>query len=221
MALDTLIPSSYCIILTLLNVRGLKSHLVDIECDLQLVNSDVLLLTETQYQTDQNNLPSHILDLELHHHLSENKFDSVSVAVKSDVIVVEKRGLLGSFCITFTKVSIKKSLTVLLLYRRQSFKMSDFLYLIRHWLSHMDGNIDIILGDFNINHFSSNGELETVLNHYTMLVDFPTHIAGSCLDHVYVHNKYCNKCKILEKCVYFSDHDAVKLLVDFQDLMEQ
>ena len=75
-------------------------------------------------------------------------------------------------------------------------------------------NIDIVLGDFNIDILNNiNVNLNNVLSNYTLLVNQPTYISGSLLDHVYVNNDSLQKfllTKIEIVSIYFSDHDAVK-----------
>ena len=56
-------------------------------------------------------------------------------------------------------------------------------------------SIDIILGGFNINAVGENQSLINMLRNYEQIVKDSTHISGSLLDHVYIHQD-----------VYFSDH---------------
>ena len=46
-------------------------------------------------------------------------------------------------------------------------------------------NIHVILGDFNINGFPHDKHLTRILHDYRMIVNVPTHLSGSLLDHVY------------------------------------
>ena len=74
--------------------------------------------------------------------------------------------------------------------------------------------IDIVLGDFNIDALNgANVNLLYILSNYTLLVNEPTHISGSLIDHVYAYNESLQKfspSKIEVLSIYFSDHDAVK-----------
>ena len=56
----------------------------------------------------------------------------------------------------------------------------DYLYYIIE-----EKEVDIIVGDFNID-ACRKSRLTHILSEYVQLVEFPTHIAGSTLDHVYV-----------------------------------
>jgi len=73
--------------------------------------------------------------------------------------------------------------------------------------------VDVILGDFNVNAFSKGNFFLDFLTDYTQIVTEPTHISGSLIDHVYVHENLSNNfdVQIVVKNVYFSDHDAIKL----------
>ena len=77
-----------------------------------------------------------------------------------------------------------------------------------------DSFIDIKLGDFNIDILNSiNINLDSVLSIYTLLVNEPTYINGSALDHFCVTNDSLQKLlrnKIEIVIIYFFDHDAVK-----------
>ena len=82
--------------------------------------------------------------------------------------------------------------------------------------------VDIILGDFNINYFNDNemNSLANVMNslNYKQIVQKSTFIsAGSLLDHVYVNPTLF---PIVQNCiisVYYSDHDAVMVSINFTE----
>ena len=173
--------SSRTVVFTLLNVRGLYSHLKDMECDIEVLTSDILLLTETQYKIGEANQATCLGKFVFHHHICENKFDSLSIAVKPGITVSNINCILGSLCFQITKLSLNVTMIVLLLYVKHSMKIQDFLYLISHWLSNTDGKIYIILGDFNINFFDENEELKRLLEDYIMIV-------------MCYHNKYLMLC---------------------------
>ena len=79
-------------------------------------------------------------------------------------------------------------------------------------------NIDIILGDFNINylHNGSIRPLESVLSSfgYSQIVQSPTFIsAGSMLNQVYLKTSNLELVQNSVLSVYYSDHDAVQVSV--------
>lgn len=79
-------------------------------------------------------------------------------------------------------------------------------------------NIDVILGDFNINYFNelSIMSLKRLMNShgYIQIVDKSTFISsGSLLDQVFVKQSLCDKVQNKVISVYYSDHDAVKITI--------
>ena len=81
--------------------------------------------------------------------------------------------------------------------------------------------IDIILGDFNINYFNDNEmqQLNVLMgsSNYKQTVQSPTFIStGSLLDHVYVRNEMLSIIDTFVACVYYSDHDAIKISLNFK-----
>ena len=86
-------------------------------------------------------------------------------------------------------------------------KFYDYLYCF------IEANkVDIIVGDFNVDACSKSRLLE-ILSEYVQLVEFPTHIAGSTLDHVYVKKSLLEdfEVKIVVLNTYFFDHDTVRV----------
>ena len=100
----------------------------------------------------------------------------------------------------------------MLLYRSPNSPITSFYNILENILS--DSFIDIVLGDFNIDTLNSiNINLNNLLWNYTLLVNEPTYISGSLLNHVYVNNESLQKFlhnKIEIVSIFFSDHDAVK-----------
>ena len=48
---------------------------------------------------------------------------------------------------------------------------------------------------------------------YQMIVQEPTHISGSLIDHVYIHKDLFKRYEItaLVQSIYYSDHDAIQM----------
>ena len=90
----------------------------------------------------------------------------------------------------------------------------DFLY---YFIEAKD--VDIIVGDFNID-ACSKSRLSQILSEYVQLVEFPTHIAGSTLNYVYVKKSFLEGYKVeiavLNTC--FSDHDVVRVKISKKDI---
>ena len=100
-------------------------------------------------------------------------------------------------------------------------RQDEFLYIIRHLQSHVE-IAHMILGDFNIDFMKDECEFlrNCLANDYKMVnAGAPTHISGSLIDQVYVHALILNNynIKVRKECVYFSDHDAIKLNITAVD----
>ena len=112
----------------------------------------------------------------------------------------------------------KEIRTVLLLYRKQNSNILQYVDCLKYMLNSY--SIDIILGDFNINYLNDNQvqPLKSLMEsfNFTQIVTKPTFISsGSLLDHVYIRS---TKFQIIENYVvnvYYSDHDAIKIKVQY------
>ena len=60
--------------------------------------------------------------------------------------------------------------------------------------STVGNDINVILGDFNIDGYKENTDLKILLDEYTMIVNDPTHISGSLLDYIYVKTIFFKHC---------------------------
>ena len=75
-------------------------------------------------------------------------------------------------------------------------------------------HVDIILGDFNINVLGKPvAKLSSALGNFIQIVKEPTHLSGSLIDHVYIHQDLLGNVNVKVKNfdVYFSDHDAIQI----------
>ena len=76
-------------------------------------------------------------------------------------------------------------ITIMLLYRKNNTSIPEFYDLLRYLTTIYD--ISLIVGDFNLR---PNENLRNVLNFYDQLIERPTFISGSVLDHVYVKKTF-------------------------------
>ena len=75
-------------------------------------------------------------------------------------------------------------------------------------------NVDKILGDFNINVLGKPvATLSSALKNFTQIVKEPTHLSGSLIDHVYIHQDLLGNVNVEVKNfdVYFSYHGAIQI----------
>ena len=75
-------------------------------------------------------------------------------------------------------------------------------------------HVEIILGDFNINVLGKPvAALSWALKNFIQIVKEPTHLSGSLIHHVYIHQDLLGNVNVEVKNfdVYFSDHDAIQI----------
>ena len=74
-------------------------------------------------------------------------------------------------------------------------------------------NIDLLLGDFNINALDATSRILQVMSNYVRVVTESTQISGALLDHVFVRKDLFKKTEVrsVNRTLHFSDHDAVML----------
>ena len=203
---------------SLLNIRSLRKHSIDIRYN-NMFNSDILAFTETQLIPNdadneiRRNLQPFALFRQDH---QSDKFMSLAVCTK-DYIQITEHEYFSS--INALKFVIANSInhqnpSFLLLYRKTSTSIPLFISNLEHILN--SNNIDVVLGDFNINYLNSDDNLllKSLMNNFNFeqIVQQPTFISsGSLLDHIYVKSA---NLKILQNDlvnVYYSDHDAIKI----------
>lgn len=139
--------------ITVLNIRSLVKHSVDIKFDGNINDSDLLLLPVTQLLPEiddkeiTDNLP---YTLHREDHVSE-KFCSLALCTKSNVEIRQYEYFLALNAVKFVALDTNTEFkqTIVLVYRKQRSNISDFVEGIRYLL--LSDNVDILLGDFNIN----------------------------------------------------------------------
>ena len=207
-------------IITLLNTRSLKTHVVDIVADKILLDSEMICFTETQIEKEYNtNGIDKVLDsYKILHCIDEDKFCSLAFCHKPSIQPVSLDNLPGASLLTFQNANIARIMKVLLVYRKNSLPTDLFIYLIQHFMSRTENDIDVILGDFNINAFKTPSSLSNLLCDYDQVVQEPTHISGTLIDHVYIKKSLFDILDIrcIVKNTYFSDHDAVIFIFDLK-----
>lgn len=199
----------------LLNIRSLRKHSSDLKCDLDLLTSDILALTGTQLLPADNYLDirQHLTPFTLyrHDHYCE-KFSSLAICIKNIIHITCQEYFPAlnavNFVVTLVYNTLQKDLSFLL--------TSDIFVCGIDYLPSTD-NIDVILGDLNMNYFSTKDMAPLaslmVSYNYVQIVKRPTFISGSLLDHVYI--KEDNKANICASVisVYYSDHDAIRITI--------
>lgn len=197
---------------TLLNTRSLHEHAIDILNDEELMESDLLMLTETQLLPDQSVevMESTLCDLNMLYNNSLDKYQSLAICLRDSVILDDSMHSPGVSKILFKKSNlIDANIKLVLLYRKQSWLLPSFIDDLKQLLY---DDIDIIMGDFNIDAFKPNKELVNVLSNYKLIIQSATHLSGGQIDHIYIKKALLDMFHVdsTVHIVHFTDHDALK-----------
>ena len=206
---------------SLLNIRSLQKHSIDIKNDANIMNSDVIAFTETQllpHNSDaeiRENLHPFVLFRQDH---NTDKYTSLAVCTKNHNQIAQHdyfpliNGL--KFVVLNSTNGVKHSFLVI--YRKQSRTIPGFITELEHILYNAD--IDVVLGDFNVNYMNSDdcNPLKSMMQslNFEQVVKEPTFISSSTLlDHIYLKSSTFNipENKVIN--VYYSDHDAIKISI--------
>ena len=169
---------------SLLNTRSLPKDAVHIANDSIIYASDVMCLTETKIVPDQDICPvcHFIKDFNVIRNDIYDKFRSTAFCHRNELGLIGFQGSLGVALLKIRKESLySKLINVLLIYRKQSRILPTFYDGLATLTTTED--IQTILGDLNMNAFVQE---EAILSAFKMDVNFPTHLSGSVIDHVYI-----------------------------------
>ena len=90
---------------------------------------------------------------------------------------------------------------MLVIYKKRAISLTQFCDGVGEFVR--THHVDIILGDFNINVLGKPvATLSSALKNFIQIAKELTHLPGSLIDHVYIHQ---------DLLVYFSDHDAIQI----------
>ena len=202
--------------ITLLNMRSLKKHYKDIMKDLHLLDSDILCLTESQLQTDEDTsvIESRFQEhFKIHFNSNENKYRNITFCYSNRVSVLDHEDHNAITVIVITKSQFYEyPIAIALVYRSPNIPITSYLDQLVYFTNAR--RIDVLLRDFNIDAFDGDAStrLDKVLSSYKLIVKEPTHVDGRLLDHIYLLKSFPRvNVNPFVKNIYFSDHDAVKL----------
>ena len=147
--------SSENIVVSLLNVRSLKKHCTDIKSDGKIIQSDIIAFTETQSKPLQNIeiIQEALTEFQIVHKDQTNNYLSLAicanlnhgVSVSDNEYFPQVNGIYAEIVKCQTRVK------VLLLYRAKDIHLLQVCNNLENIIfSH---EIDLILGDFNMNFF--------------------------------------------------------------------
>ena len=201
--------------IALVNTRSLRRHSEDTLSDIDLMQNDILRLTETKFYLNED-----ISDIttkfqknfSMYYNSSTDKHRIIAFGYSSNIFLCES----SKFC-SMSLVNVKKStfldkpIKVARLYRPPN-SPSLFLQNMKSWCD--EKNPDILVGDLNINALctDSYSNLKYMRTNCKLLVSQPTHFDGALLDYVSIADSFSgHKTTVVIMNIYFSDHDAVIL----------
>ena len=106
---------------------------------------------------------------------------------------------------------------MLLIYKKRAVSLTQFCDWVGQFVRIC--HVEKILGDFNINVLGTCCNIINIEN-FIQIVKEPTHLSGSLIDHVYLHQDLLGNvnAEVKNFNVYFSDHDAIQIsLTDKSD----
>ena len=180
--------------------------MIDIQSDFILTQCDLLLLTETQisYGSDTSNIMLNNFNIEFSN--DNDKFKSLAACYRDGISFDVHLVLDGCMVFSVSKETI--SILGLLIYKKNNMSNSNFVSLLQRIFSGFN-NIDIILGDLNLDGFAMPQVVSDVIDNYDLLVKEATQLSGRMLDQLYVNKDCPFPVSTLVKNIYFSDHDAI------------
>lgn len=138
--IQTIQENSSNLTLSLLNIRSLRKHSIDIKLDTNIFSSDIIALTETQLlpQDTDHNIRNDLNPFTLYRqdHISD-KYSSLALCTKNNIEITEQEYFPSVNALKFvaTNTSIQQQLSFLLLYRHHSSNVLQFInsmeYLLR------------------------------------------------------------------------------------------
>lgn len=159
-------------------------------------------------------------DILFHFHIVTNNanidhFLNIGFALRDSLSLVVVGNIPTAALFQVSKPTFLSSpVDLLLAYRRNTLKQEDFIYLMQLYLSRTK-KVHVIFGDFNINSIRGSNYVSEFLSCYQMIVTSATHISGSLVDHIHILKELYETVSVISliKCVYFSNHEAIKVLL--------
>ena len=162
--------------ITLLNVRSFPKHAIDISHSEMLLQTDVFCFTETQLLLNReiaDTISENLDHFNFLHNRCNDQFQSISFCYRVCIDILENHNAVGRSILSFTKCSFSLNpVKLLLLYRKLTGLISDFYQTLTDLLR--TNNIDIVLGDLNMNAQNQPNQLLQIFSDYKQIVTEPT-----------------------------------------------
>ena len=117
---------------------------------------------------------------------NENKILSLACGCRNNVVILHKFDANGVSIFSFKKHAfVDRVFTLMLFYRKQSMPIQEFSQMLQYLVATY--SIDIIVGDFNYDILKvSKNKLLDIFTGHVQILNKPTHISASLIDHVYI-----------------------------------
>ena len=185
---ETVLPEK--LVILLLNVWLLRKHFGDIENSSYLVQSDILFFrTQILPLQGGSDLPAMMGGFYVTYNSSNDRFCILPLCYRDDLNLLNHVKMNGFSILTFHKPSFSDEyFEVILFYKKNSALQALLLSQLQDLIC--SEQIQIILGDFNTDSFDSDNYafLSNSIERYYTVVQDPTHLSGSQMDHVYLWN---------------------------------
>lgn len=222
-------PGHSTITITHLNINSLAAHIKDLKADFILSRSDVICITETWLSSRHSNSS-----------LKMDSFNILRVdresCYNSDQIDNSKLPYGGVCSYTSIQWSLQplhdqnqdkgmeyelfkaernsQSVLILHVYRPPWITLKDFTRNLLQVIDKLDRLPTVIVGDFNVNIVKepSNILLKALATKdFSQVVHSPTHISGSCIDHIYILKHTEAEARVIP--VPYSQHAAIQVKI--------
>ena len=194
-----------------LNIRSLQKHYRDLQVDSVMLQSDIICINETFLKP---NTLAPIIEGYNCHLASKGNSSGVAVYIKSHLNSLVKATTLIQPSFQAVKVSIRNQFDVIAVYRSPNDKsLINFTNQITAAIH--SSHPTIICGDVNIDYLKTpQNPFSTALQEigFRQIINKPTHIQGSLLDHFYIRFDNCSTNQRLHH-PYYSDHDAICVIL--------
>ena len=147
-------PEKHLFIISLLNTRSLNKHVIDIASTGTLLSSNIICLTETQLIPNQNTvkIKNALSDFSVIFNSSERIFRSLAFCHAQSVEIFNCINMESISMFTVRKRTFREdSITIALLCKEYAISPATYLNELFQVISNV--NVDIVLGDFNIDPF--------------------------------------------------------------------
>ncbi|XP_041467172.1 uncharacterized protein LOC121417516 [Lytechinus variegatus] len=212
--------------LILHNIQGLRQHFLDLYSHCEFVNADIICLTETWINDNQNSDIS-IDNFDFYHqprYLSYNKSGNTSKFKEQShggVALYIKKGVSSKLNISFDNlefvaavISNPDSIILSVVYRPPSYNINSFCESLENLLKELSKRSSkcIITGDFNEDLLKATSKVYELMtfNGYTQHVVNATTENGTLIDHVYSKGMDTLETQVIP--TYYSYHEAIKVM---------